>query len=49
MKQKKVKSKSPRAKVLVVIERLEKVVGAVGAKDAAITTCTDHAYCAPSD
>ncbi len=49
MKKKKVKSKSPRAKVLVVIERLEKVVGAVGAKEAAITTCTDHAYCSPTN
>jgi hypothetical protein len=46
MKRKHVKPKSPRAKVLVVIERLEKVVGA---KDAAITTCAEHAYCSPPD
>lgn len=46
MKRKHVKPKSPRAKVLVVIERLEKIVGA---QEAALTTCTDHAYCSPQD
>lgn len=46
MKRKHVKPKSPRAKVLVVIERLEKVVGA---NSAAITTCAEHAYCLPPD
>jgi hypothetical protein len=44
MKQKRAKPRSPRAKVLVVIERLEKVVGASGA---VITTCVEHAYCLP--
>lgn len=46
MKKKHVKPKSPRAKVLVVIERLEKVVGAA---PPAITTCVEHAYCLPPD
>ena len=44
MKRKQTKPKSPRAKVLVVIERLEKVVGA---QDGAITTCFEHTYCSP--
>lgn len=44
MKHKQVKPKPPRAKVVVVIERLEKVVGT---KEAAITTCVEHAYCLP--
>jgi hypothetical protein len=39
-----VKSKLPREKVVVVIERLEKVVGA---RAAAITTCSDTGYCRP--
>jgi hypothetical protein len=46
MKRKHVKPRSPRAKVLVVIERLEKVVGA---QEAAFTTCAEHAYCSPPD
>lgn len=46
MKRKHVKPKSPRDKVVVVIERLEKVVGAA---DGTITTCAQHAYCATSD
>lgn len=46
MKRKHVKSKSPRAKVVVVIERLEKVVGA---RDAAVTTCAQQNYCLPPD
>jgi hypothetical protein len=44
MKHKHVKSPSPRAKVSVVIERLEKTVDK---KDAAPTTCAPHAYCIP--
>ena len=44
MKRKHVKPKSPRAKVVVVIERLEKVVGA---RPAAITTCASAGYCSP--
>ncbi len=43
-KHKHVKSKSPREKVVVVIERLEKVVGARGE---AITTCSDTGHCRP--
>ena len=46
MKRKHVKSKSPRDRVVVVIERLEKVVGS---RDAAVTTCTQQAYCSPPD
>jgi hypothetical protein len=46
MKRKHVKPKSPRDKVLVVIERLEKVMGAT---DGVITTCAQHAYCATPD
>ena len=45
-KHKHVKAKSPREKIVVVIERLEKVVGA---GDAAITTCAQHSYCSVPD
>lgn len=44
MKHKHKKSPSPRTKVSIVIERLEKTVGK---KDAAPTTCAEHAYCLP--
>ena len=46
MKRKHVKPRSPRDKVLVVIERLEKVVGA---QEAAFTTYAEHAYCFPDN
>lgn len=44
MKHKHVKSQSPRAKISVVIERLEKTVDH---KAASPTTCVEHAYCMP--
>lgn len=44
MKQKHVRPKSPRLKIAVVIERLEKVVGA---NDAAVTTCVEAGHCRP--
>lgn len=44
MKPKHVKSPSPRAKISVVVERLEKTVDA---KAALPTTCVEHAYCMP--
>ena len=44
MKPKHVKSPSPRAKLSVVIERLEKTFGK---KDAAISTCSDTGHCRP--
>jgi len=44
MKHKYVKSQSPRAKVSVVIERLEKTVDK---QRTAPTTCAEHSYCVP--
>lgn len=44
MKHKHVKSKSPRAKVSIVIEKLEKKVDKA---DAVSFTCVSHVYCIP--
>ena len=44
MKHRNVKPRSPRLKLSVVIERLEKVVGS---SEAAVTTCWETGHCRP--